>query len=102
MAQRSNKSSPLASLSSLPTDNASVEAAWRQVLLLRELSRDERVIARQRRAEAEAAKEAAENDYGMSQGEAYMFLSQCLEARVTQFVNPSYSYVAKVASKYLV
>ena len=38
----------------------------------------------------------------MSQGEAYMFLSQCLEARVTQFVNPSYSYVAKVASKYLV
>ena len=98
MAQRSNKSSLLASLSSLPTDNASVEAAWRQVLL----SRDERIIARQRRAEAEAAKEAAENDYGMSQGEAYMFLSQCLEARVTQFVNPSYSYVAKVASKYLV
>jgi acetamidase/formamidase len=98
MAQRSNKSSLLASLSSLPTDNASVEAAWRQVLL----SRDERIIARLRRAEAEAAKEAAENDYGMSQGEAYMFLSQCLEARVTQFVNPSYSYVAKVASKYLV
>ena len=97
MAQRSNKSSLLASLSSLPTDNASVEAAWRQVLL----SRDERIIARLRRAEAEAAKEAAENDYGMSQGEAYMFLSQCLEARVTQFVNPSYSYVAKVASKYL-
>ncbi len=40
--------------------------------------------------------------YGMSQGEAYIFLSQCLEARVTQFVNPSYSYVAKVARKYLV
>ena len=29
--------------------------------------------------------------YGMSQGEAFMFLSQCLEARVTQFVNPSYT-----------
>ena len=62
MAQRSNKSSLLASLSSLPTDNASAEAAWRQALLLRELSRDERVVARKRRAEAEAAKEAAENE----------------------------------------
>ena len=62
MAQRSNKSSLLASLSSLPTDNASAEAAWRQALLLRELSRDERVIARKRRAEAEAAKEFAENE----------------------------------------
>ena len=62
MAQRSKKSSLLASLSSLPTDNASAEAAWRQALLLRELSRDERVVARKRRAEAEAAKEHAENE----------------------------------------
>ena len=62
MAQRSKKSSLLASLSSLPTDNASAEAAWRQALLLRELSRDERVVARKRRAEAEAAKESAENE----------------------------------------
>ncbi len=62
MAQRSKKSSLLASLSSLPTDNASAEAAWRQALLLRELSRDERVIARKRRVEAEAAKEHAENE----------------------------------------
>jgi len=62
MAQRSKKSSLLASLSSLPTDNASAEAAWRQALLLRKLSRDERVVARKRRAEAEAAKEAAENE----------------------------------------
>jgi acetamidase/formamidase len=38
----------------------------------------------------------------MSQGDAYIFLSQCLEARVTQFVNPSYTYIAKVAKKYLV
>ncbi len=62
MAQRSKKSSLLASLSSLPTDNASAEAAWRQALLLRELSRDDRVVARKRRAEAEAAKEYAENE----------------------------------------
>ena len=62
MAQRSKKGSLLSSLSSLPTDNASAEAAWRQALLLRELSRDERVTARKRRAEAEAAKEYAENE----------------------------------------
>jgi len=62
MAQRSKKGSLLASMSSLPTDNASAEAAWRQALLLRELSRDERVTARKRRAEAEAAKEFAENE----------------------------------------
>ena len=41
------------------------------------------------------------DDYGMERGEAFMFLAQCLEARVTQFVNPTYSYVAKVARKYL-
>ena len=40
-------------------------------------------------------------DYGMDRGEAFMFLAQCLEARVTQFVNPTYSYVAKVNRKYL-
>ena len=43
-----------------------------------------------------------EASYEMSRGEAYMFLSQCLEARVTQFVNPSYTYIAKVAKKYLI
>ena len=43
-----------------------------------------------------------EAGYGMTRGEAFMFLSQCFEARVTQFVNPSYTYVAKVARKYLV
>ena len=42
-----------------------------------------------------------EEDYKMPQGEAFMFLSQCLEARVTQFVNPTYTYVAKVAKKFL-
>ena len=43
-----------------------------------------------------------EADYGMTQGEAFMFLAQVLEARVTQFVNPSYSYVCKVNKKYLI
>ncbi|MDA0596348.1 MAG: hypothetical protein O2921_05775 [Chloroflexi bacterium] len=62
MAQRSKKGSLLASLSSRATDNASAEAAWRRALLLRELSRDERVTARKRRAEAEAVKEYAENE----------------------------------------
>ncbi len=43
-----------------------------------------------------------EADYGMTQGEAFIFLAQCLEARVTQFVNPTYSYICKVNRKYLV
>jgi len=43
-----------------------------------------------------------EASYGMSRGEAFIFLAQCLEARVTQFVNPSYSYVCKVNRRYLV
>ena len=43
-----------------------------------------------------------EADYGMTQGEAFIFLAQCLEARVTQFVNPTYSYICKVNKKYLV
>ena len=43
-----------------------------------------------------------EAGYGMTRGEAFMFLSQCFEARVTQFVNPTYSYVGKVNRKYLV
>ncbi len=42
-----------------------------------------------------------EQDYAMSKGEAFMFLAQVLEARVTQFVNPTYSYVAKVNKKWL-
>ena len=42
-----------------------------------------------------------EADYRMPRGEAFMFLAQCLEARVTQFVNPSYTYICKVNKKYL-
>ncbi len=43
-----------------------------------------------------------EDDYGFSRGEAYLFLGQVLEARCTQFVNPTFSYVAKVRREYLV
>ena len=42
-----------------------------------------------------------EEDYDFSRGEAYLFLGQVLEARCTQFVNPTFSYVAKVNRKYL-
>jgi amidase len=42
-----------------------------------------------------------QDDYGFERGEAYLFLGQVLEARVTQFVNPTFSYVCKVNRKYL-
>lgn len=42
-----------------------------------------------------------EDDYGFDRGEAYLFLGQVLEARITQFVNPTFSYVCKVNRKYL-
>jgi acetamidase/formamidase len=42
-----------------------------------------------------------EEEYGFARGEAYLFLGQVLEARCTQFVNPTFSYVAKVNRKYL-
>ncbi len=40
-------------------------------------------------------------DYQMDPGEAYLFLGQVLEARCTQYVNPTFSYVAKVAKRFL-
>jgi acetamidase/formamidase len=42
-----------------------------------------------------------EDEYKMPRGEAYLFLGQVLEARCTQFVNPTFSYVAKVNRRYL-
>lgn len=39
--------------------------------------------------------------YGLPEPEAFMLLSQVLEARVTQFVDPLYTYVAKVKRAYL-
>ncbi len=42
-----------------------------------------------------------EEEYGMSRGEAFLLLGQVLEARCTQFVNPTFTYVCKVNRKYL-
>ena len=42
-----------------------------------------------------------EDEYRVPRGEAFLFLGQVLEARCTAFVNPSYSYVAKVAKRWL-
>jgi acetamidase/formamidase len=42
-----------------------------------------------------------ENDYGIDKKEGFMLLAQILEARVTQFVNPTYTYLLKVKKKYL-
>jgi acetamidase/formamidase len=42
-----------------------------------------------------------EQDYGFTAEEAYMLLAQVMEARATQFVNPTHTYVCKMAKKYL-
>lgn len=39
--------------------------------------------------------------YGFTRGDAFLLLGQVLEARVTQFVNPTFSYLLKVPKKYL-
>ncbi len=40
------------------------------------------------------------DDCGVSQAEAFMLLGQVAEARATQFVNPKFTYVCKVAKQY--
>jgi len=42
------------------------------------------------------------DDYKFSLHEAYLFLGQVMEARCTQFVNPTSSYICKIAKKYLI
>lgn len=42
-----------------------------------------------------------EEDYGFSRPDAYLLLAQVMEARCTQFVNPTYTYVAKINKKHL-
>jgi acetamidase/formamidase len=42
-----------------------------------------------------------EESYGFARGEAYLFLGQVLQARVTAFVNPTFTYIAKVPKRYL-
>lgn len=42
-----------------------------------------------------------EEDYSFTRGDAYLLLGQVLEARVTAFVNPTFTYVAKIAKQIL-
>jgi acetamidase/formamidase len=42
-----------------------------------------------------------EEGYGIPGPEAYMLLGQIAEARCTQMVNPKFTYICKVAKKYL-
>ena len=42
-----------------------------------------------------------EESYGFTRGNAYLFLGQVLKARCTQFVNPTFTYIAKVPRRYL-
>jgi acetamidase/formamidase len=42
-----------------------------------------------------------EEEHGYSRGDAYLWLGQVLEARCTQFVNPTFTYVAKIAQAHL-
>jgi acetamidase/formamidase len=41
------------------------------------------------------------DDYGLTTAKAVMLLGQVAEARCTQVVNPKYTYVTKVAKRYL-
>jgi acetamidase/formamidase len=41
------------------------------------------------------------DEYGMTEKEAHLLLGQVLEARCTQFVDPLYTYVAKVRREYV-
>ena len=43
-----------------------------------------------------------EDDYGFSRGDAYLWLGQVLEARCTQFVNPTFTYLCKIAKEHLI
>lgn len=40
-------------------------------------------------------------DYAFTVGDAYMYLGQVLEARATQFVNPTFTYLLKINRKHL-
>ena len=42
-----------------------------------------------------------EEEYKLDRGEAYLLLGQVLEARCTQFVNPTFTYICKVNRRYL-
>lgn len=60
MAKRSRTSSPISSLNLNPSDNASVEAAWREALAFRDLGNNPRVKSQKRLAQAQAIRAQAE------------------------------------------
>ena len=62
MAQRSRTSSPISNLDQFPTDNASVESAWREALAFRDLGNNARVKSQKRLAQAQAVRAEAESD----------------------------------------
>jgi acetamidase/formamidase len=41
------------------------------------------------------------DDYGFGEADAVLLLGQVAEARCTQVVNPKYTYVAKIAKRYI-
>ena len=41
------------------------------------------------------------DEYGFTEPEAYLYLSQIAEARCTQVVNPKYTYICKVAKEFV-
>lgn len=65
-----------------------------------------RMVAAQGRPAEDAFRSALEamvlwlEAEGMERGEAYLWLGQVLEARCTQFVNPTFTYLAKVRRDY--
>jgi hypothetical protein len=62
MAQRSRTSSPIPNLDQYPTDNASVESAWREALAFRDLGNTTRVKSQKRLAQAQAVRAEAESE----------------------------------------
>ena len=42
-----------------------------------------------------------QEDYGFSREEAYLLLAQVMEARATQYVNPTRTYICKIAKRYI-
>ena len=60
--RRNSRITPRASKQADPAETRSVEAVWRQALLLKEILRDEKTMAHKRRGEAEEARRAAETD----------------------------------------
>ena len=62
MAKRSPKSSSKSDSSSLLTENASVEAAWRDALAFQDIGKNERTKSRKRLAQAQVARARAENE----------------------------------------